>query len=1208
MCMKHRIGRNRAVGTLRVVAIVLGIMTLKLAAAEPPSGIKAFDAWLQSNKLAENARISTTALARGVEAAQARRADMKALIQNDPARAIDYRLTRRQRSELPTKVRDSLEQEVLGTGFFGVLAICAHGDETAENGFRREVMLGETYYIAHIYGKGLDRLTEKNATIYGVAVDGHIALHEDTSLFFPAESLAENDPCGELGAVLRDGALKPVDSEDDLAAGETPAPRSVTAKGSSGNVFDPANPPSSDTPPTEIYDKYTGTGSWKLGPKTVMVILVEPSDGEEWTDPKSFEELAAELDEASQWYYDCSYRQTWFGPKRINIGESDEMDIDRLVVTPVVLRLSRTKDEYKSNFVLLRMDSIAAARELGGEWDGGTRDPYNFDRIVAMSNTKLINASGLAYVGGTFAWVGSKLKGSVAIHEWGHNWGVVHANLWTSNDGITRSDDGKHKEYGDKADVMGNGGTNEFNPLFKERLNFLTVDAGEIIEVDTSGTYRVFDHVDPHSETPATKVRALKLAITGYSSSDQYIMLGLRHVDGNDGGTSRKDWNRNALEMHADGTSPSSGDNDGSHFLDSTPGSTDKDSDDGGILIGTTYSEGPEVNGTNINGELHVTPIARGSIEEAGHVHEYMDVVINIGDFSGNQAPTASIVLSNPEPEPGDLITLTANASDPDGDTLAYAWKFGDGKYSLDNVSSVEHAWSAEGTHEVTLRVSDMKGKTYETTATVDVGGNESGTISLAVAAVAVDEDAGTVSVDVTRADGVEGEVNVDYTTDDDTAEAGNDYTQNNGTLTWAAGNSDTQTITVDITDDADKEGDETFTIKLSNPTNGAAIGTSTTTVTINTNDQYGTITLPVTADDVNEGDSITVVVQRNGGSDGEVSVVYETAQISGGATSGDDYTAQTDTLTWADGNNADKNIVIDIVDDTDAESNEDFQVKLLSPNGGATIGNDTETITIHANDAPGGILSLTATTASVDEDAGSITLFVSRSDGATGTVTVDYSTSDNGATAGNDYVAANGTLSWDNGDSADKDITITISDDADFEGDEAFELSLSNVTGDAVLAGNSATITIVENESGNNDPVITDGPNADPASVTLPNTIALGVTASDADGDTLTYAWSKESGPGGVSFSTQDANTVASFDAAGSYTLKVTVNDGAGGSVSGTVDVTILAGSTGAALSPADDGDDGCSIGFGGSALLPLLLLIAAMIGVRFKTCYQSL
>ena len=67
------------------------------------------------------------------------------------------------------------------------------------------------------------------------------------------------------------------------------------------------------------------------------------------------------------------------------------------------------------------------------------------------------------------------------------------------------------------------------------------------------------------------------------------------------------------------------------------------------------------------------------------------------------------------------------------------------------------------------------------------------------------------------RLDGNPGsEVTVDYGTRDGTARAGSDYTETSGTLTFAPGE-DEQTVSVPITDDAEEDDGETFTLMLSN-------------------------------------------------------------------------------------------------------------------------------------------------------------------------------------------------------------------------------------------------------------------------------------------------------------------------------------------------------------------------------------------------------
>jgi hypothetical protein len=102
----------------------------------------------------------------------------------------------------------------------------------------------------------------------------------------------------------------------------------------------------------------------------------------------------------------------------------------------------------------------------------------------------------------------------------------------------------------------------------------------------------------------------------------------------------------------------------------------------------------------------------------------------------------------------------------------------------------------------------------------------------------------------------------------------------------------------------------------------------------------------------VNEaGASVTITVSRTNGSDGAVSVDYATNN--GTATSGNDYLDDSATLNWNDGDNSNKTISINIIDDNDSEANETFNLTLSNATGGATIGSrNTTVVTIFDNDA----------------------------------------------------------------------------------------------------------------------------------------------------------------------------------------------------------------------------------------------------------------
>jgi hypothetical protein len=87
-----------------------------------------------------------------------------------------------------------------------------------------------------------------------------------------------------------------------------------------------------------------------------------------------------------------------------------------------------------------------------------------------------------------------------------------------------------------------------------------------------------------------------------------------------------------------------------------------------------------------------------------------------------------------------------------------------------------------------------------------------------------VSEDAGQVVATVRRANDLDRIVTVDYATSDATATAGQDYLATAGTLTFAAGQTN-QTILVPILNNGCVEGPEALRITLSNPGEGALLG-----------------------------------------------------------------------------------------------------------------------------------------------------------------------------------------------------------------------------------------------------------------------------------------------------------------------------------------------------------------------------------------------
>ncbi|RRS35480.1 MAG: hypothetical protein NV67_03545, partial [Gammaproteobacteria bacterium (ex Lamellibrachia satsuma)] len=185
------------------------------------------------------------------------------------------------------------------------------------------------------------------------------------------------------------------------------------------------------------------------------------------------------------------------------------------------------------------------------------------------------------------------------------------------------------------------------------------------------------------------------------------------------------------------------------------------------------------------------------------------------------------------------------------------------------------------------------------------VGTFPAGTLDLSAANYAVNENDGTVNVTVNRTGGSFGAITVDYATSNGTATSGSDYQAVNSALTFAE-NEYSKVITINLLDDLVYEGSESFTITLSNPGGGAALGTTTTASIDITDDEPppspGTLALSTATETVaeNAAGGITLTVSRTGGSFGTVTVDYATAD--GSALQPGDYTQATGTLIFLDG------------------------------------------------------------------------------------------------------------------------------------------------------------------------------------------------------------------------------------------------------------------------------------------------------------------
>jgi len=95
----------------------------------------------------------------------------------------------------------------------------------------------------------------------------------------------------------------------------------------------------------------------------------------------------------------------------------------------------------------------------------------------------------------------------------------------------------------------------------------------------------------------------------------------------------------------------------------------------------------------------------------------------------GNSAPVIdSLIISSTNVAPGDVVSLTVKAHDPDvGDALSYAWAATGGSFTpqtATNVTTFTNTWtapSASGSYDLTIAVSDNHGASVSVKTTVQV-------------------------------------------------------------------------------------------------------------------------------------------------------------------------------------------------------------------------------------------------------------------------------------------------------------------------------------------------------------------------------------------------------------------------------------------------------------------------------------------------------
>jgi hypothetical protein len=192
---------------------------------------------------------------------------------------------------------------------------------------------------------------------------------------------------------------------------------------------------------------------------------------------------------------------------------------------------------------------------------------------------------------------------------------------------------------------------------------------------------------------------------------------------------------------------------------------------------------------------------------------------------------------------------------------------------------------------------------------------------------------------------------------------------------------------------------------------------------------------------------------------------VSGSSYVSFPATAGDDYIHAAGTLTWADGDASEREIVVPIrAGDGAPEDYEGFRVALSEPQGGAGLGTMNALGYILADGAPAGQFAIETADSDIRED-GAAQIWVHRNYYFDGAVSVTLSPVAGTASAA-DFDTTPITLNWADQDREPKGVLLKMVDDGEKESSESFTVELSNPTGGAIVGPRAVVrIRVIPND-----------------------------------------------------------------------------------------------------------------------------------------------
>ena len=486
------------------------------------------------------------------------------------------------------------------------------------------------------------------------------------------------------------------------------------------------------------------------------------------------------------------------------------------------------------------------------------------------------------------------------------------------------------------------------------------------------------------------------------------------------------------------------------------------------------------------------------------------------GTIEDNEAPPRLSIAAAPDaPEAGALVfDVTLVGDSAQVVTVPYRVIDGTAEAGMDYVADEGVVEFEPGDNAAVVEVSLIDDEVDEPDETLSVvlGEARHATVEVAEATGTIIDNDAPPAFSITGGEGVEGAevrfsvtmtgassqaVTVSYATSDGTAMASADYRPAMSALTFAPGEGDVKTVPVALLADNDDEDDETFLMTLGDPVGATLDDDSAEGTIIDVNEPP---LLSVEDGRGPEGGELTFELTLSGTSGRAVTVAYEL--INGDAVAGLDYEGGAGEVSVPPGENGVSLPVALFEDDID-EPDEVFVLFLSSPVN-AGLADEHVLGWIEDNDDPPSLSILDANPA---EEGAALAFPVSLSTASSRVVTVPFRTADGTATAGVDYRANQGVLTFAPG-VVEGSVEVPLFDDALDEPDETLSVTLARPR-NATLARDSGDGTITDNDAAPGlsvaDAVGVEGTRVTFAvELSVPSARQVGVDYATADGTAL--------------------------------------------------------------------------------------------------------